>query len=162
MISHLFAALVLASLVPAIPLAQDPGTAEREAILATVQKFFDTMAARDVAGARGVLMPDGRFFSVRDGGGQRDVRTFTNAEYLEGLATRKENVRERFWTPEVRIHGPIAVVWTPYDFWIDGSFSHCGVDAFDLVRTPEGWKISGGVYTVQREACPPSPLGPSK
>ena len=35
------------------------------------------------------------------------------------------------------------------------------VDAFDLVETPEGWKISGGVYTVDTEGCAPSPLGPA-
>ena len=48
----------------------------------------------------------------------------------------------------------------PYDFHRDGEFSHCGVDAFTLVRTESGWKISGGVYTVETEGCAPSPLGP--
>ena len=43
----------------------------------------------------------------------------------------------------------IATVWTPYDFWIDGKFSHCGIDAFDLVKTDEGWKIAGGSYTLE-------------
>jgi hypothetical protein len=66
------------------------------------------------------------------------------------------------WDPDVRIHGAIAVVWTRYDFWVDGKFSHCGVDAFDLVKTAEGWRIAGGVYTVERTGCPPSPLGPLK
>ena len=49
----------------------------------------------------------------------------------------------------------------PYDFWIDGKYSHCGIDAFDLVKTSEGWKISGGVFTTQA-TCAPSPLGPLK
>jgi hypothetical protein len=66
------------------------------------------------------------------------------------------------WNPEVRVHGPIASVWTAYDFWVDGKFSHCGVDVFDLVKTAEGWKISGGAYTVERTGCAPSPLGPLK
>jgi hypothetical protein len=39
------------------------------------------------------------------------------------------------------------------------AIGHCGVDAFDLVETPEGWKIAGGVYTVEMEGCAPSPLG---
>lgn len=155
------AVLVVAAL-PSILNAQEPAAPDRDAIVATIQKFFDTMAARDSSGARSVLMPEGRFYSVRDGNDPPVVRTFTNAEFLDRLASQKESVRERFWTPEIRIHGAIAVVWTPYDFWIDGKFSHCGVDAFDLVKTPEGWKISGGVYTVQREGCPTSPLGPLK
>ena len=60
------------------------------------------------------------------------------------------------------MHGPIASVWTPYDFWVDGKFSHCGIDIFDLVKTAEGWKISGLTYTVERTGCAPSPLGPSQ
>ena len=50
---------------------------------------------------------------------------------------------------------------TPYDFWIDGKFSHCGIDAFDLIKTEEGWKLAGGVYTIESK-CEPSPLGPLK
>jgi len=52
-------------------------------------------------------------------------------------------------------------VWAPYDFWRDGKFSHCGVDAFDLIKTDEGWKIAGGGYTLESK-CEPSPLGPLK
>ena len=63
--------------------------------------------------------------------------------------------------PEVRLHGTVATVWTPYDFWIDGKFSHCGIDAFDLVKTASGWKIAGVVFTVEPK-CEPSPLGPLK
>ena len=73
----------------------------------------------------------------------------------------KPAVRERMWNPEVRIRGAIATIWTPYDFWTDGKFSHCGIDAFDLVKTDEGWKISGGGYTIEAQ-CDPSPLGPLK
>jgi hypothetical protein len=116
------------------------------------------MAARDVEGASRVLMPEGRFFALRDGDDQSAPRTFTNEQDLKDLASRKQDVRERMWNPEVRIHGSIAVLWTPYDFWIDGKFSHCGVDAF-RPRASEGWKIAGGVYTVKRTGCEPSPLG---
>jgi hypothetical protein len=67
---------------------------------------------------------------------------------------------ERMWDARVLIHGRIAVLWTPYDFHRDGKFSHCGVDAFSLVKTDDGWKIAGFIYTVEPEGCRPSPLGP--
>lgn len=135
--------------------------ADRAAVLATVEAFFTSMTARDVEVARAVLEARGRFFSARIGpDGTRSVRTFTNQEYLDGLAGGTAVQRERIWDAQVRVHGDIAAVWAPYDFHIDGAFSHCGVDAFDLIRTPEGWKITGGVYTVQPEGCAPSPLGP--
>lgn len=133
---------------------------EEAAVLAVVQAFFDTMASRDVAGAGKILHPDGRFLSVRGEGGERHVRVSTFQAYLAMLAEGDEPLLERIWKPEVRIHGPIATVWTRYDFHKGGTFSHCGVDAFYLVKTAEGWKIAGGVYTVEPQGCPESPPGP--
>ena len=135
---------------------------DKTAVLAAVQKFFDTMSSRDAEGARQVLMPEGRMFSVREQNGQQVVRASVVEDYLKNLPNGKQQNRERMWNPEVRIHGAIASVWTPYDFWVDGKFSHCGIDIFDLVKTAEGWKISGATYTVERTGCAPSPLGPLK
>ena len=135
--------------------------AEREAVLKTVQTFFDTMTAQDVEGARKVLQPQGRFHAMRMRNGKPDVREFSNKEYFAILQASKQKMRERIWNPEVRIQGLIATVRAPYDFWIDGKLSHCGVDAFDLIKTQEGWKLAGGVYTVENN-CAPSPLGPLK
>jgi putative lumazine-binding protein len=149
--------------VSANALAQGPSpeAVDRQAALKAVQAFFDTMAAKDVEGARRQLMPRGAFHAMRERDGKPVIRAFTTEEYLTDLAGMKPAVRERMWSPEVRIHGAIAAVWTPYDFWIDGKFSHCGIDAFDLIKTDEGWKIAGGAYTVEAK-CDPSPLGPLK
>lgn len=157
-----FLALVLLlTLTSGLAAAGTQTPADREAVLKTVQAFFDTMTARDVEGAREILMPQGRFHAMRIEEGKPDVRAFSNEEYFSQLASSKQVMRERMWNPEVRIHGLIATVWTPYDFWIDGKLSHCGIDAFDLIRTEEGWKIAGGTYTIEAK-CEPSPLGPLK
>ena len=151
-------AIVVMTTVLNIPIAAQTA-ADRDAVLKTMQAFFDTMSAKDVDGARKILMPQGRFHAVR----MRDnnLRSFSNEEYFAQLQSSKQAMQERMWNPEVRVHGLIATVWTPYDFWIDGKFSHCGIDAFDLVKTEEGWKIAGGSYTVEAK-CEPSPLGPLK
>ena len=154
---------VLISLLTMAPIAgQTKQEDDKTVVLATVQAFFDTMASKDVEGARRVLMPEGRFVSTRDQDGQTAVRASAVEDYLKNLAGRKQDNRERIWSPDVRVHGPIASVWTPYDFWVDRKFSHCGIDIFDLVKTAEGWKISGLTYTVERTGCAPSPLGPLK
>lgn len=144
------------------PVADRPGRSDEEkAVLAAVQQFFDTMHTRDVAGARSVLDDQGAFVSVRwSDDGTRTVRRSPNAAYLDGLAAGQATNLERMWNAEVRVHGPIAVVWTPYDFHVDGTFSHCGIDAFQLLRTDAGWTITGGTYTVERTGCAESPLGP--
>ena len=138
-----------------------PTDADRDAVLQTVQAFFDTMAAKDVEGARKILQPQGRFHAMRMRDGKPDVRAFSNEEYFATLKAGEQKMRERIWNPEVRVHGLIATVVAPYDFWIDGKLSHCGTDAFDLIKTEDGWKLAGGVYTIESK-CEPSPLGPLK
>ena len=139
--------------------AQD--VSDRDAVLKAMQVFFDTMTARDVEGARKILVPQGRFHAMDTSKPGSEPRSLPNEEYLAQLQQSKQTMRERIWNPEVRVHGPIATVWAPYDFWIDGKYSHCGIDAFDLVKTSDGWKISGGVFTTEAK-CAPSPLGPLK
>lgn len=141
--------------------ASSPDPDDHKAVLAVIQAFFDTMAAKDVEGAARIVIPEGRFHSVREIDGKQVTRTFTNQEFLDGLPAKQESVRERMWNPQVHIRGDIATVWTPYDFWIDGRFSHCGIDSFNLIKSGEGWKVAGGIYTVERK-CEPSPLGPLK
>ncbi|MEY4094258.1 MAG: hypothetical protein RLZZ53_1457 [Acidobacteriota bacterium] len=136
-------------------------TSERDAVLKVVQGFVDTMTARDVEGARTILEPQGRFHATRMRDGKPEIRAFSNEEYLADLQSGKTRMQERLWNQDVRISGTIATVWSPYDFWIDGKFSHCGIDVFNLIKTEEGWKLAGGVYTLESK-CDPSPLGPPK
>lgn len=148
-------ALLIGSTGPAR--AQSP----ESAVIAAVQQLFDAMAARDTAAARAVLMPEGLFFAVLTGeGGEGMVSATPHTEFLARLATAQERWLERMWEPQVLTHGPLAVVWTRYDFYRGDTFSHCGVDAFNLIRTAEGWRIASAAYTVERRGCPPSPLGP--
>jgi hypothetical protein len=148
-----WAVVVAVALMPSAAWSQDkaPQSAsfDREEVIATVQKLFDAMAARDVEAARKVMVPEGRLFS-------------TNEEFIDGLGRTQQKFLERMWNPEVRVHGAIATLWADYDSHLDGKFSHCGIDAFDLVRTADGWKIAGGVYSIERTGCAPSPLGEPK
>ena len=122
---------------------------EEKAVLAVVQKFFDALAARDADAMRAVLTPEGRYYSVRDGA----VAGASHAELAARLPAGKEKLLERMRNPRVTIRRGIAAVWTEYDFHRDGKFSHCGVDSFNLVKMPEGWRIAGLIYTVEPQGC---------
>jgi hypothetical protein len=142
--------------------------ADSAAVVATVQRLFDAMAKRDTAAARAILLPGSQFISVRSGGPATGnplalaPRRQSDTTFLRSLAAGRERLLERFWAPVVRVHGPLAEVWTRYDFHIDGKFSHCGIDSFSLLRTAGGWQIAGIVYTVESTGCAPSPLGTPK
>lgn len=120
-------------------------------VLATVQRFFDSMTARDTAAARQILVMDATYYSIRRGSDGASMRGSRNSEYVKRLATGDDELLERMYDPQVMVHDDIAVVWTKYDFQINGEFSHCGVDAFSLIRTEGRWKIAGIIYTVERE-----------
>jgi hypothetical protein len=54
----------------------------------------------------------------------------------------------------------LQLVWTPYDVRRHGEFLHCGVAAFALVRTNEGWRIASILRTIEPSGCEPGPPAP--
>ena len=81
------------------------------------------------------------------------MRTSAAAEWIGQIASAQGELRERMYDPEVRISDNLATIWTYYDFHRGAQFSHCGVDAVQLVRTADGWKIAHIAYTVRRTQC---------
>lgn len=149
--------LFLASHPPTVA-AQAGG--EEDQVLAVVETLFQAMAERDADRVAAVLRPDGQFVVVQvaaDGSVRTAVTPLRDFAGLIAAADRP--IIERFWDPEVRVRGPLAMVWTPYDLFRGDEFSHCGVDVFTLVREDGTWRISGGSYTIEPQGCPPSPAG---
>lgn len=126
-------------------------SSEERVVLETVQAFFDVIETKDVEAGAELVILDGVFVNIRAEDGARSVRHFSNADWLVGLQAQTSEMRESFeGSPVVLIEGDVATVWTRYSFTIDGEPSHAGIDAFNLVRTNAGWKISGGAYSVVR------------
>lgn len=121
----------------------------------TVQKLFDAMAAHDSDAARAVTLPDGRVIGVVE----KRITNISQEEFAARLATTKSSAYlERMWNPKVLIRGAIATVWAEYDFHLDGKFTHCGIDSFNLIKSGDTWKIAGILYTVETTGCAASPL----
>lgn len=155
------ASVALLLLATSMPLRAQ--TSDSAAVLATVQRLFDAMASRDSVAARALLVPGARFVSLRGDTASNAVRIQSDTAFLRSLgAEGARRLLERIWTPRVQLHGPLATVWAPYDFHIDGTPSHCGVDTFTLVRLGGAWRISEITYTRERGGCSPSPLGPPR
>ncbi|MFT7464567.1 MAG: hypothetical protein ACI9EF_002923 [Pseudohongiellaceae bacterium] len=137
---------------------------ERDGVLAVVARSFDAIASKGPHTAdiwREVLLPTGSMSSVRERDGKLVVRAEDYAAHYERLSSRQDPspYLERMWDPTVLIDGDIAVVWTRYDFWLDGALSHGGTDVIVMLRTDEGWRIASFAWTSEVDA-PPSPLGP--
>jgi hypothetical protein len=124
---------------------------DREAVLTTMQAFFDAMHARDPEAAARTVIPDGVFVNTRVEDGKRVEKHFTNREWIGKLPREQAVLLEEFsGAPTVLVEGDLATVWCAYKFSIDQKPSHTGVDVFNLVRTEAGWRISGGAYSAVR------------
>lgn len=130
---------------------------ESDAVVAVANRLFAAMEARDTSAVRALFLPSARIVSVARQNGTPVVRDRGVGDFLPGIVTAPEPLIERMWSPEVRIVGDLATLWAPYDFHLGSRFSHCGVDAFQLVRRDGAWRIAALSYTVQREGCPPAP-----
>ena len=157
-LSHCFFGLALIAIGTSSRLSSQEATpAEREAVLAAVDSLFTSMSRRDTAASRAILLPGAMLYYIVPG---REPRATSDTAYINSLAGMTVALKERIWNPRVEVHGPIAEVWTRYDFHVDGKFSHCGIDDFSLMLTPAGWRIAAATYTIETTGCPDSPLGP--
>ncbi len=137
----------------------DAQTNEDRAVIAAAQAVFDAMEALDPEAFRNSMVPDGFLMSV---GVERTRRT-TRDDFAANIANRTSPMIERMWDPEVRIDGPVATVWAPYDFYSATEFSHCGTDAFQLAKTADSWKVVMISYTSQAPpTCSMHPDGPPR
>lgn len=60
---------------------------------------------------------------------------------------------ERLLDYSIQIDGNMANAWTPYEFWFNDAFSHCGVNSFQLFKDGEQWKIIYLIDTRRRTGC---------
>ena len=91
-------------------------------------------------------------------GRNKEGKTIIRNEKVDAFAeaiskSPKGALDERIQFETIRIDGPLAIVWTPYKFYYDGKFSHCGVNSFQLVRVNGEWKIQYLIDTRRRENC---------
>lgn len=146
---------IVAALTGSVGLAAGP---EADAV-AAVHRIFGAMAAKDAAALRDAFLPDARLVAVLPDG---RVTTTAASEWSARIGSAPDALLERMWSPKVFIDGSLATLWAPYDFHRGGKFSHCGTDQVTLVRQDGAWKVASLAYTVKREGCEPSPLGPPK
>jgi len=135
--------------------------AEQKAALAVADAALAAITRGDMIGLTDLMLPEAVMFPTgsRDGATRYSLRS--RAEQRDAKPTSK--VTERGFRPEVRVNGPVAMVWYPYDLYRDGKWSHCGVDLFTLIRTDGQWRIATMSWSAEQPpACEKHPDGPPK
>lgn len=150
--------IVLASCAPAEISAPPPPAghqpAEEAAVLAAADQYIAILSSNDLDDLAGLQLPEAMSFRASLGEDgvwtvvPRPMSYWTDPANDQALA-----YRERYWSPIVLIRGPIAVVWAPFEFWVNGETSHCGVNVMNFVKHDGQWKISNLTWTVEPNAC---------
>lgn len=137
---------------PATP-AGHQSTEEAE-VLAVMDAYMHEISRNDLAAMRARQTPEGMTYRHRAGpDGGWEVLPRSNLQWVAPDMISDDSYRERYWSPTVLIRGPMALVWAPYEFQINGKVTHCGVDAFSFSKIDGVWKVSNAMWTVEPQAC---------
>lgn len=154
MMKSILAASLLALACAAPATAQDGDDAQRQAVIAGVERLFAAMLARDAAAIPEISDPAGVVTAITtEAGGGSAIATSSWAQFAQRIAQAPAPIRERMFDPEVRIRGDLALVWTRYDLWNGETFSHCGTDLFELIRRADRWRLLHASFTRERTGC---------
>ncbi|MBB5706081.1 hypothetical protein [Sphingopyxis panaciterrulae] len=149
-------ALALCAATPAFAQHEKHGAdAEAQAVLDTVDRMFDALAAKDPSAMAAVTIADGRATAATIGAdGKEKLHFSTWSEFAGRLPGIPGAPVEKLVDPHVHVEGPIAMIWSPYVFMLDGKLSHCGVNHVDLVKQNGAWRVLNITWTQRKTGCP--------
>jgi len=129
--------------------------AHEEAVKQPILALFDGMRKSDTTLLRSAFAPTAILQTIgKNKEGKVVIRTDDVNKFVEMVGKPHEQVLdERITFETIKIDGDLAVVWTPYQFYFGQTFSHCGVNSFQLVKLDGQWKIQYLIDTRRKEGC---------
>lgn len=125
-----------------------------EPVKATVNQLFEGMKAGDAAKVKAAFADSAILQTIVSKDGKVSIRNISVQSFADFVGKQTAGAADeqiRFET--VRIDDNLALVWTPYKFYFNGKFSHCGVNSFHLVKLNGQWKIQHLIDTRRKEGC---------
>lgn len=131
-------------------------TAEETQVKSKIIEFFDAFHKQDSTALRSMATEDITLQSIST---NKEGKTILSKSEFNAFVTsiasipKDKKFEEKLTGFSIQVDGEMANAWTPYEFWIDGKFSHCGVNSFQLMKVDSEWKIIYLVDTRRRENC---------
>jgi hypothetical protein len=127
---------------------------EKAAVLEVMDHYLAAISSGNLEAMRQLQTPDGMTYRAKSSAdGSVQVASHPNSWWVDPARKDGHALRERYWAPTVLVRGSIAVVWAPYEFWIDGKTSHCGIDSFNFVKVGASWLVANAMWTVEPDSC---------
>ena len=121
--------------------------AQNQEIQKVIETFFEGFHAKDTVKMKSVCFDKIILQSIMENAKGSKLSDESAKEFYNSIATIPSDFKfeEKILSYSIQVDGTMAHAWTPYEFYINGKFSHSGVNAFTLYKEngPEasGWKI---------------------
>ncbi len=126
-----------------------------DSVKSVINKLFTGMKNADTGLVKNSFADSIVFQTImRNKAGSMVVGNESPADFIDFIGKQSPGAcDERIIFETVKTDGPLAMAWTPYNFYLNGKFSHCGINSFQLVRFNGDWKIQYIIDTRRREGC---------
>lgn len=149
--------LIIACSVVFSTLASAQTAQDNREILEPINALFKGMNMGDSAMVHASFVKSPTMATVfKNKEGEIALRQETDLKgFLTAVGTpHEEKWAEPIWDVKIQMDGNFAQVWMKYAFYIGKTFSHCGVDAFQMFKGTDGkWKIFHLADTRWKEGC---------
>jgi hypothetical protein len=146
--------ILLFSIFLTISLQATFAQSAEDSVKSTIMQLFEGMRAGDSSMMSEVFAAEARLLTVAEQDEKTSLREAPISTFLQAVGSPHEEVwDEQILDYQINVDGKLATAWTPYRFYRDTTFSHCGVNAFQLYLSNNGWKIIQITDTRQTEGC---------
>lgn len=128
---------------------------DETAVKETIHQLFKGMYNGDSSLVHSVFHSSNRLMTCYiDKNGMEQLAEENLQDFLDAVGSpHKEIWDERITFTSVLVDLHLAQVWTEYEFYLNNEFSHCGVNAFQLVKENGHWKIIQLIDTRKHDNC---------
>ncbi|MEM1258389.1 MAG: nuclear transport factor 2 family protein [Bacteroidota bacterium] len=133
--------------------AQD---SDKEAVRKVVEGFFEAFHNQDSIAMKSFVADDVLLQTTgRNKQGQTQFRSQPIEKLYESIVSIPDSVqfKEKLTSWSIQVDRTMANAWVGYEFWLNGNFSHCGINSFQMVNFDGVWKIIYLIDTRGRAGC---------
>jgi hypothetical protein len=133
-----------------------PAKAQEEtAVQQVIALLFEGMKNKEAELLLKAFHPEATMQTVVSGESGASLGSNSVNDFVNRIVSTPEGtiLDERILDFQIKVDGQMAAAWTPYEFYVNDRFSHCGVNSFQLIKTVDGWKITYIIDTRRKEGC---------
>ena len=135
----------------------NPSSSEDEnQVKQVIETFFDGFHKQDSVMIKNTVADEIVLQTTgRNPEGKTLFKTEEFPKFLKSIVGIPETTKfeEKLTSFSIQVDRTMANAWIGYEFWLNGEFSHCGINSFQLINFDGEWKIIYLIDTRGKEGC---------